>query len=123
MEVGYVYILTNDRNTVLYTGSTSNLSKRIYHHKHRLVPGFSKKYNVHKLVYFESLPGMTTARDRERQIKGMSRAKKEALINAVNQSISHGASCLIIFPGVIHEILRYALDSFWRFSRQKRTRK
>jgi putative endonuclease len=82
------YILINVHNMVLHTGSTNNLRKRIYHHKHRLVPGFLKKYNVYKLVYYESLPGMATARGQERQIKGMSRVKKEALINARNQSWS-----------------------------------
>jgi putative endonuclease len=86
MGVGYVYILTNDRETVLYTGCTNNLQKRIYHHKHRLVPGFSKKYNVHRLVYFERLPSMDAARWREHQIKGLSRAKKDGMINAVNPS-------------------------------------
>jgi putative endonuclease len=84
MSCAFVYILTNDRNNVLYTGCTSDLRKRIYHHKHRLVPGFTKKYNVHKLVYFEAQFDMSAARIRERQIKSLSRKKKDALIDAMN---------------------------------------
>lgn len=84
MSGAFVYILTNDRHNVLYTGSTSDLRKRIYHHKHRLVPGFTKKYNVHKLVYFEALLDMNAARIRERQIKSLSREKKDTLIVAMN---------------------------------------
>ena len=85
MPSAYVYILTNDRQNVLYTGSTSDLRKRIYHHKHRLVPGFTKKYNVYRLVYFEVHSDMTAARLRERQLKGLSRAKKETLITSINR--------------------------------------
>jgi putative endonuclease len=84
MTEAYVYLLTNDRNTVLYAGSTNNLRKRVYHHKNRLVPGFTKKYNIGKLVYFEVHPDMTTACARERQIKGYNRDKKNGLINAMN---------------------------------------
>ena len=85
-SVDICYILTNDRHNVLYTGSTSNLRKRIHHHKHRLVPGFTKKYNIHKLVYFEAQLDMNAARIRERQINSLSRAKKDALINIMNCS-------------------------------------
>lgn len=84
MEQGYVYILTNDRLNVLYVGSTSNLRKRLVHHKRRLVPGFTRRYNVHRLVYFEQLPTMDAARHRERQLKGLSRAKKEAIVATAN---------------------------------------
>ena len=86
MAGGYTYILTNERQTVLYTGSTNALAKRIHHHKHRLIPGFTKKYNVSRLVYFETALDMTSARQREREIKGMTRRKKEALIDSVNKS-------------------------------------
>ena len=85
MTQGFVYFLTNDRMNVLYTGCTNDLRKRLHHHKHGLVPGFTKKYNVHRLVYCEILPDMAAARGRERQIKGMTRAKKEALIDVVNR--------------------------------------
>lgn len=86
MTHGYVYILTNDRQTVLYTGCTEDLKKRLIHHRRRLIPGFTKKYNVHQLVYFEKLESIEVARLRERQIKNMSRAKKEALIKSINES-------------------------------------
>jgi len=84
MKDGYVYMLTNDGLTVLYVGSTNDLKKRLVHHKRGLIPGFTKKYNVHRLVYFERVRDMEAARSRERQLKGLSRAKKEALIDAAN---------------------------------------
>ena len=84
MGRGYVYILTNDRLNVLYVGSTNDLRKRILHHKRRLVPGFTKKYNVYRLVYFEAHPDMDAARLQERRLKGLSRAKKQALVATVN---------------------------------------
>ena len=86
MSSGFVYILCNDRLNVLYTGSTADLKTRINHHKQRYVPGFTKKYNVHRLIYFEELPGLTDAIAREKQIKGYIRAKKVALITAKNPS-------------------------------------
>ena len=58
---GYVYILTNTNNTVLYTGVTSNLVKRIYEHKHKEVRGFTEKYNQHKLIYYEIFEDMVNA--------------------------------------------------------------
>lgn len=79
-----MYLLTNDRGNVLYTGSTSNLKERLYLHKKRMIPGFTKKYNVHKLVYFERHVDMGSARKREREFKGKTRAKKELIIRSVN---------------------------------------
>ena len=81
---GYVYILTNVHNKVLYTGVTSDLVKRVYEHKNKMVDGFTKKYNVHKLVHFEVSDGMMTAIEREKQIKGWLRKKKIALIESNN---------------------------------------
>lgn len=81
---GYVYILSNDDGNVLYTGCTNDLPKRLYHHKHRLIPGFTKKYNVHRLVYCEELPDMDAARQRERTIKQAGRLRREELINSIN---------------------------------------
>ena len=81
---GAVYIMTNKKNTVLYTGVTSDLLKRVYSHKHKLVPGFTSKYQIRKLVYFEIFEDAYRAIAREKQIKGGSRAKKEALIAAFN---------------------------------------
>ncbi len=72
---GYVYILTTINNTVLYTGTTSNLAKRIYEHKCKVVEGFTKKYNVHKLVYYEIFENMMDVIIREKQIKGWLRSK------------------------------------------------
>ena len=76
MRQGYIYILTNNNNKVLYTGVTSNLQKRIYEHKQKMVKGFTKKYNLCKLVYYEMCDEIVGAIEREKQIKGGSRAKK-----------------------------------------------
>lgn len=79
-----VYLLANKYNNVLYTGVTSDLSRRIYEHKNKLVKGFTQKYNVDRLVYYEVFPTIMDAIDREKQIKNWSRKKKQDLINAVN---------------------------------------
>jgi len=81
----YVYIMTNKANAVLYTGVTNNLRKRVYEHKQKLVHGFTKKYNVVKLVYYETFADCLSAIQREKQIKGGSRRKKEELINSINK--------------------------------------
>ena len=81
---GYVYILTNARNTVLYTGVTSNLIKRVYEHKNKMVEGFTKKYNLDKLVYYEVFENIMNAIMREKQIKGWLRSKKIVLIEKNN---------------------------------------
>ena len=81
---GYVYILTNVKNTVLYTGVTSNLIKRVYEHQNKMVPGFTEKYKVYKLVHFEIFEDMLNALEREKQIKGWVRRKKIALIEKNN---------------------------------------
>ena len=81
---GFVYILTNRQNKVLYTGITSNLVKRTYEHKNKLIDGFTKKYNTNKLIYFEVFDDMVEAITREKQIKGWLRSKKIALIEKNN---------------------------------------
>jgi putative endonuclease len=81
---GFIYILTNKTNTVLYTGVTSDLKKRVYEHKEKLVAGFTTKYNVNKLVYFEIFNDIEDAIAREKQIKAGSRAKKLELITKMN---------------------------------------
>ncbi len=76
--------MTNKWNTVLYTGVTSNLEKRVYEHKLKLKEGFTKKYNVNKLVYYEIFEDVYEAIVREKQIKGGSRKKKIDLIEGMN---------------------------------------
>ena len=72
----YIYIIANQYNTVLYTGVTNDLIKRIYEHKEKLIAGFTKKYNVNKLVYYEIFSDINNAIEREKQIKAGSRQKK-----------------------------------------------
>jgi len=79
-----VYILANRRNGTLYTGVTSNLVKRAWEHKNDLVDGFTRRYGVHTLVYFELLDTMDAAITREKQIKAGSREKKLRLIESIN---------------------------------------
>ncbi len=81
----YIYIMTNKNNTVLYTGVTNNLIRRVYEHKHKInADSFTAKYNVNKLVYYEIYQYIEDAIKREKQIKGGSRAKKIALIEKEN---------------------------------------
>jgi putative endonuclease len=79
----YVYILTN-RSRTLYTGVTADLIRRVWDHREKHVPGFTSRYNLNRLVYFESTADVRTAIAREKQIKGWTRAKKVALIEATN---------------------------------------
>ncbi len=82
---GAVYMMTNFNNTVIYTGVTSDLIRRVYEHKNLLDPkSFTFKYKVTKLVYFESFNSIEEAIAREKQIKGGSRRKKEMIINSIN---------------------------------------
>ena len=80
----YVYILSTWNNKVLYTGVTNNLERRLYEHKNGLMEGFTKKYHVHKLVYFDTSADINAAIAREKQIKGWTRAKKVTLIEERN---------------------------------------
>jgi len=82
----YVYILTNKRNTVLYIGVTNNLERRVFEHKNKLVKGFTSKYNINKLVYYEEFDYIEDAIYREKQLKAGSRQKKIDLINGLNRS-------------------------------------
>jgi len=79
----YVYVMTN-RSRTLYTGVTNHVQRRVYDHKHELVPGFTRRYNVTCLVHYEETSDVRSAIAREKQIKGWSRAKKVALIEASN---------------------------------------
>ena len=88
IKEAFVYMLTYERGNVLYTGCTEGLKERIYFHKKRLIPGFAKKYNVNRLVYFERHVDMASARKRECELKGKSRSKKDLLIRASNPDLS-----------------------------------
>ena len=83
MKEYYVYIMSNHSKT-LYTGVTNNLERRVYEHKHKLIEGFTSKYNITNLVYYESTNDIRVAISREKQIKGWLRSKKVALIESVN---------------------------------------
>lgn len=80
----YVYILTNLTNSVLYIGVTNNIERRLYEHKNGLVDGFTKKYHLHKLVHLEEANDVVAAIEREKQLKGWTRKRKEELINETN---------------------------------------
>ncbi len=80
----YVYLMTNKKNTVIYTGVTSDLIRRVYEHKEKLVKSFTSRYNINKLVYYEVFQDVSYAITREKQIKGGSRANKIELINGMN---------------------------------------
>ena len=77
-------MMTNWNNKVLYTGVTNNLERRVYEHKNKLTKGFTAKYNINKLVYFDYSEDVTSAISREKVIKGWSRQKKNELIESVN---------------------------------------
>ena len=78
-----VYIMSSPSRT-LYVGVTNDLERRVFEHKNKLTPGFSSKYNINRLVYFETTPNIQAAIAREKQIKSLLRAKKNALIEAAN---------------------------------------
>lgn len=80
----YFYIITNKYNKVLYIGVTNNLERRMYEHKNKLIRGFSSKYNLQKLVYYEQFGDVNDAIANEKKIKGWLRSKKIALINSFN---------------------------------------
>jgi putative endonuclease len=84
MKSYYVYIITNWNNKVLYTGVTNNLERRIFEHKNKLVPGFSNRYNLNKLVFFEEFNKIDDAIVAEKKIKGWVRIKKLNLVESRN---------------------------------------
>ncbi|MGN1162867.1 MAG: GIY-YIG nuclease family protein [Christensenellales bacterium] len=84
MKNYYVYIITNKSNSTLYVGVTNNLQRRLFEHKNKLVDGFSKRYNLNKLLYYEETSDINSAIEREKQIKSYSRAKKDSLIFCQN---------------------------------------
>jgi len=92
----YVYILSNKYNNVLYVGITNDLIRRVYEHKNKLIEGFTEKYNVDKLVYYELFNDPINAITREKQLKGYSRKKKVELITHL---IQNGKTCMKAFNG------------------------
>ena len=82
----YVYILTNKTNSTLYIGMTNDLKRRLYEHKNKLIPGFTEKYNVNKLVYFETTTNVKSAIQREKNLKKWNRDWKLELIKKTNPS-------------------------------------
>ncbi len=88
MKSGFVYIMANQNNGTLYVGVTSNLIKRVYEHRNSLVEGFTQKYELKKLVYFEVFEDISSAIEREKQLKAGNRKKKISLIEANNASWS-----------------------------------
>lgn len=80
----YVYILANWNNKVIYVGVTDNLERRVYEHKNKLLDGFTKKYNINKLVYYEQTADVKSAIQRKKEIKKWRREKKNKLIESIN---------------------------------------
>jgi putative endonuclease len=99
MRQYYVYILASKRNGTLYVGVTNNLIKRIWEHKNNLIDGFSKKYNIHSLVYFETTTDILIAISREKQMKRWNRKWKIKLIEANNPPWEDLYNQLIGMPG------------------------
>ncbi|MCH8846626.1 MAG: GIY-YIG nuclease family protein [Proteobacteria bacterium] len=85
MKNYYIYLLTNWNNKVMYVGMTNNLERRVYEHKNKLVTGFTKRYNINKLVYFEETSDVNAAISREKEIKKWRREKKDSLVLSINQ--------------------------------------
>ncbi len=83
----YVYIITNKYNTVFYTGVTNDLRRRIYEHKNKLIKGFTHKYNISKLIYYETYQNINEAIAREKQLKDFRREKKLFLIRKQNPDL------------------------------------
>ena len=94
----YIYILTNKSNKVMYVGVTNDLRRRLYEHKNELVDGFTKKYHVHKLVYYERYKEVTDAIAREKELKGLLRRKKDEIVVTMNPEWEDLSSKL--FPGL-----------------------
>ena len=84
MKDYYIYILTNDHGNVMYIGVTNNLERRLAEHQSGLIDGFTKKYNLKKLVYYEQTSSIDAAIAREKEIKKWRRSKKDALVQMLN---------------------------------------
>jgi len=104
MSNAYIYILTNERHTVLYVGCTEDLVKRVYLHRNGLLPGFTKKYNVNKLVYIDECRDIGIARAKEKALKSGSRARKIKLIKA------HNPNWVDLYPTLTDSPAKYCND-------------
>ena len=91
----YIYILTSKDNAVMYIGVTNDLHRRLCEHKNERIEGFTKKYHVHKLVYFEEYSEINLAIAREKQLKAWTRAKKNLLVQTQNPNWDDLGECLI----------------------------
>ena len=96
MKQYYVYILASKKNGTLYIGVTNNLSKRVYEHKNNFVEGFTKKYNVHTLVYYEAVENVMSAITREKQMKKWRRQWKIELIEKKNPDWEDLYDCILV---------------------------
>ncbi len=83
----YIYIITNKYKSVFYTGVTNDLKRRIFKHKNKLIEGFSKKYNINTLVYYEEYHDINEAIEREKQVKDYRREKKLELVKSINRDV------------------------------------
>lgn len=86
MKSYYIYILASKTGT-LYIGVTNNLERRIYEHKHKLIPGFTEKYNINRLMYYQEFDDIEQAIEMEKKVKGWRRQKKTNLIKTINPDI------------------------------------
>jgi len=84
MKISFIYILTNKNKTTLYIGVTNNLQRRLAEHKEGIGSKFTKRYNIHYMVYYEKFDEITRAIEREKQLKHWSRSKKVKLIESIN---------------------------------------
>ena len=97
----YIYILTNKNNKTLYIGITNDLKRRLHEHKSKKIDGFTKRYNLHKLIYFESFQDARRAIEREKELKNLLRIKKEKLIETSNPNWLD--LCLKLFPELYNQ--------------------
>ena len=91
----YVYLLTNKTDSVMYVGMTNDIVRRMWEHKSETIDGFTKRYHVHKLVYFEEYSEVNDAISREKKIKGMTREKKNSLVKIKNPEFNDLSESLI----------------------------